>query len=243
MSCVNGIGVEVNTASKQLLSYVSGLNAQLAKNIVAYREENGPFKDRKQFLKVPRLGPKAFEQAAGFLRIRNSKNPLDHSAVHPESYPIVEKMAADNNCDIKDLLSSQEIRNKINLNKYVTDDIGLPTLNDIMKELARPGLDPRDKFETFAFAEGIHEMKDLKVGMKVPGIVTNVTNFGAFVDIGVHQDGLVHVSQIADKFVKDPNEVVKVHQKVMVTVTEVDIPRKRIALSMKTTQKKQVERF
>lgn len=243
MSCVNGVGVELNTASKQLLSYVSGLGPQLAKNIVAYREENGAFKDRKQLLKVPRLGPKAFEQAAGFLRVRNSKNPLDKSAVHPESYAIVEKMAKDNNCDINDLLTNSEIRNKINLNKYVTEEIGLPTLTDIINELARPGLDPREKYEAFSFAEGIHEIKDLVVGMTLPGIVTNVTNFGAFVDIGVHQDGLVHISQISDKFVKDPNEVVKVQQKVMVRVVEVDIPRKRIALSMKKERPKQTERW
>ena len=242
MSCVNGVGVEVNTASKQLLSYVSGLGPQLAKNIVVYREANGPFKNRKALQKVPRLGPKAFEQAAGFLRIRNSDNPLDKSAVHPESYPIVEKMAKDLNCSIEDLLKSSELRNKINLNNYVTDTIGLPTLNDIIKELSKPGLDPREKFEAFSFTEGVNEIKDLKVGMKLPGIVTNVTQFGAFVDIGVHQDGLVHVSQLADKFVKDPNEVVKVAQKVMVRVTEVDIPRNRIALSMRS-ERKPVEKW
>ena len=242
MSCVNGVGVEVNTASKQLLSYVSGLGPQLAKNIVTYREANGPFKNRKALQKVPRLGPKAFEQAAGFLRIRNSDNPLDKSAVHPESYPIVEQMAKDLNCSIEDLLKSSELRNKINLNKYVTETIGLPTLNDIVKELSKPGLDPREKFEAFSFTEGVNEIKDLKVGMKLPGIVTNVTQFGAFVDIGVHQDGLVHVSQLSDKFVKDPNEVVKVAQKVMVRVTEVDIPRKRIALSMRS-ERKQVEKW
>ncbi len=242
MSCVNGVGVEVNTASKQLLSYVSGLGPQLAKNIVAYRDENGPFKNRKALQKVPRLGPKAYEQAAGFLRIRNSDNPLDKSAVHPESYPIVEKMAADLNCSIEDLLKDQSLRNQIDLKKYVTETVGIPTLNDIVKELSKPGLDPREKFETFSFAEGISEIKDLKVGMKLPGIVTNVTAFGAFVDIGVHQDGLVHVSQLADKFVKDPNEVVKVAQKVMVRVTEVDIPRKRIALSMRS-ERKQVEKW
>jgi uncharacterized protein len=243
MSCVNGVGVEVNTASKQLLSYVSGLGPQLAKNIVAYREENGAFKNRKQLTKVPRLGPKAFEQAAGFLRVRNSKNPLDNSAVHPERYAIVEEMAKDLGCGIEDLLTNSELRNKINLKKYVTEEVGLPTLTDIINELARPGLDPREKFETFSFAEGIHEMKDLVVGMTLPGIVTNVTNFGAFVDIGVHQDGLVHISQISDRFVKDPNEVVKVQQKVMVRVVEVDIARKRIALSMKKERAKQTERW
>ncbi len=243
MSCVNGVGVEVNTASRQLLSYVSGLGPQLAKNIVTYREENGAFKNRRNLLKVPRLGPKAFELAAGFLRVRNSKNPLDKSAVHPERYAIVETMAKDLGCDIEDLLTDSELRNKINLNKYVTEEVGLPTLTDIINELARPGLDPREKFEAFAFAEGIHEMKDLVVGMTLPGIVTNVTNFGAFVDIGVQQDGLVHISQLSDRFVKDPNEVVKVQQKVMVRVVEVDIARKRIALSMKKERAKQTERW
>lgn len=237
MSCVNRVGVEVNTASPQLLSYVAGLGPQLAKNITTWREENGPFKNRKQLLKVPRLGPKAFEQAAGFLRVRNSENPLDRSAVHPESYKIVEKMAHDNNCDIETLLKDPQTRKQIKLQNYVTEDCGLPTLNDIIQELARPGLDPREKFEAFAFAEGINEIKDLAVGMKLPGIVTNVTQFGAFVDIGVHQDGLVHVSQLADKFVKDPNEVVKVQQKVMVRVLEVDAGRKRISLSMKSEKK------
>lgn len=242
MSCVNGIGVEVNTASKQILSYIAGLGPQLAKNIVAWREENGPFKNRKQLTKVPRLGPKAFEQAAGFLRIRNSKNPLDKSAVHPESYSIVEKMAEDTGCSVEDLMKNQELRQKINLKNYVSESTGLPTLNDIMKELAKPGLDPREKFEAFAFAEGVNEIKDLAVGMTLPGIVTNVTQFGAFVDIGVHQDGLVHVSQLSDKFIKDPAEVVKVQQKVKVRVLEVDIPRKRISLSMKS-EKKPVEKW
>ena len=242
MSCVNGIGVEANTASKQLLSYVAGLGPQLAKNIVAWREENGPFKSRKQLLKVPRLGPKAFEQAAGFLRIRNSDNPLDRSAVHPESYKIVEKMAADQGCDVEELVKNSQLRKQVKLQNYVSEETGLPTLNDIMSELARPGIDPREKFEAFAFAEGVNEMKDLVVGMKLPGIVTNVTQFGAFVDIGVHQDGLVHVSQLSDKFIKDPAEVVKVQQRVMVRVLEVDIPRKRISLSMKS-EKKQVEKW
>lgn len=242
MSCVNGIGVEVNTASKQILSYVAGLGPQLAKNIVAWREENGPFQNRKQLMKVPRLGPKAFEQAAGFLRVRNSKNPLDKSAVHPESYSIVEKMASEQGCAVEELIKSPEIRKKVNLKAYVTETIGLPTLNDIMKELAKPGLDPREKFEAFSFTEGVNEIKDLAVGMVLPGIVTNVTQFGAFVDIGVHQDGLVHVSQLSDKFVKDPAEVVKVQQKVKVRVLEVDIPRKRISLSMKS-EKKPVEKW
>lgn len=242
ISCVNKVGVEVNTASKQLLSYVSGLGPQLAKNIVTFREENGPFKSRAQLKKVPRLGPKAFEQAAGFLRVRGSSNPLDASAVHPESYETVKKMSEDMSCTVNDLLSKAEIRKSIKLNNYVSEKIGLPTLQDIMQELAKPGRDPREKFEVFSFAEGVNEIKDLMPGMTLPGIVTNVTKFGAFVDIGVHQDGLVHISQIADKFVKDPAEVVKVQQKVMVRVMEVDIPRKRISLSMKS-EKKAAERW
>lgn len=234
MSCVNGVGVELNTASKQLLTYVSGLGPQLAANIVAYRDQNGSFKSRQDLLKVPRLGPKAFEQAAGFLRIRDGEHPLDASAVHPESYWIVDAMARDLSCSVKDLLRDPAIRQKIDLSRYVSETVGLPTLNDILAELAKPGRDPREKFELFTFKEGVEKIEDLKPGMKLPGIVTNVTAFGAFVDIGVHQDGLVHVSQLADRFVKNPAEVVKVQQKVMVTVTEVDIPRKRIALSMRT---------
>jgi uncharacterized protein len=233
MSCVNSVGVEVNTASKELLSYVSGLGPQLAKNIVEYRNQNGPFKNRKELNKVARLGDKAFEQCAGFLRIRDAKNPLDASAVHPERYELVETFAKDLGCSVKDLMTSAELRKKLDLKKYVSDTVGLPTLNDILSELEKPGRDPREKFEVFSFQEGVNEIKDLKVGMVLPGIVTNVTNFGAFVDIGVHQDGLVHVSQLADRFIKDPNEVVAVQQKVKVTVTEVDVPRKRIALSMK----------
>ncbi len=232
-SCVNKVGVEVNTASKQLLTYVSGLGAVLAKNIVEYRNENGPFKSRKEILKVPRMGDKAFEQAAGFLRIANGKNPLDKSAVHPESYDIVEKMATDLNCTVEQLIAEKELRKKITLQKYVTEKVGLPTLNDIISELDKPGRDPRKTFEVFKFDDSVHEIADLRVGMKLPGIVTNVTNFGAFVDIGVHQDGLVHVSQLANTYVSDPNTVVKVQQQVMVTVTEVDVQRKRIALSMK----------
>jgi uncharacterized protein len=232
-SCVNKVGVEVNTASKQLLSYVSGLGPQLARNIVEYRNENGPFKSRKELLKVPRMGEKAYEQAAGFLRVVNSKHPLDKSAVHPESYVIVEKMADDLNCTIQQLMAEKEMRKQIVLQKYVTDKIGLPTLNDILNELDKPGRDPRKSFEIFAFDNSVHEMKDLRIGMRLPGIVTNVTNFGAFVDIGVHQDGLVHISQISNTFIDDPNKIVKVQQQVMVTVTEVDIQRKRIALSMK----------
>ena len=242
MSCVNGVGVEFNTASKQLLTYVSGLGPALAANIVAYRNENGPFKSRAELKKVPRLGPKAFEQAAGFLRIRDGEHPLDASAVHPESYPIVDRMARDLECSVKDLMRDAERRQKIQLAKYVTRRVGLPTLTDILAELAKPGRDPRQQFEVFPFQEGVEKMEDLKPGMKLPGIVTNVTAFGAFVDIGVHQDGLVHVSQLADRFVKDPAEVVKVHQKVMVTVIEVDLPRKRIALSMKAAPTKSVRR-
>ncbi len=233
ISCVNAVGVELNTASKQILSYISGLGPQLAQNIIDYRAKNGAFKKRAELKKVPRLGEKAFEQAAAFLRIRGSENPLDASAVHPERYELVEKMAKDVGCKVKDLLESAELRNKISIQKYVSEEVGLPTLKDILNELAKPGLDPREVFEAFSFTDGINEIKDLRIGMKLPGIVTNITNFGAFVDIGVHQDGLVHVSQLANKFVKDPNEVVKVQQKVMVTVTEIDEARKRIALSMK----------
>ena len=234
VSCVNLVGVELNTASKQILSYVSGLGPQLAQNIIDYRTKNGPFLKRSDLKKVARLGEKAFEQAAAFLRIRHAKNPLDASAVHPERYEIVEKMAKDLSCKVADLLADESLRKQIQLSQYVTADVGMPTLTDIISELAKPGLDPREKFEAFEFAEGVNNIKDLRIGMTLPGIVTNITNFGAFVDIGVHQDGLVHVSQLADKFVKDPNEVVKVSQKVMVRVTEVDEARKRIALSMKS---------
>jgi uncharacterized protein len=234
VSCVNLVGVELNTASKQILSYVSGLGPQLAQNIIDYRTKNGPFLKRSDLKKVTRLGEKAFEQAAAFLRIRHAKNPLDASAVHPERYDIVEKMAKDLSCKVADLLADESLRKQIQLSQYVTSDVGMPTLTDIISELAKPGLDPREKFEAFEFADGVNNIKDLRIGMTLPGIVTNITNFGAFVDIGVHQDGLVHVSQLADKFVKDPNEVVKVSQKVMVRVTEVDEARKRIALSMKS---------
>lgn len=237
MSCVNGVGVEVNTASKQLLTYVSGLGPGLAQNIVEYRNENGGFASRKQLLKVKRLGPKAFEQAAGFLRIRDAENPLDASAVHPESYHIVEKMAADLGCTVADLMADAALRAKINLADYVTDSVGMLTLTDIMAELAKPGRDPREKFEIFQFAEGVEKVADLEVGMKLPGIVTNVTNFGAFVDVGVHQDGLVHISQLADRFVSDPAEVVKVQQHVEVTVISIDLKRNRIGLSMRSKPK------
>lgn len=233
ISSVNSVGVELNTASKQLLSYVSGLGDTLAQNIIEYRNQNGAFKSRTELKKVARLGDKAFEQAAGFLRIRGAKNPLDCSAVHPEAYEIVEKMAADLNCKVADLMKDAELRRKIKPQTYVTETVGLPTLNDIINELAKPGRDPREQFEAFSFQEGVNKMEDLRLGMKLPGIVTNLTAFGAFVDIGVHQDGLVHISQITDKFITNPSEVLKVAQKVMVTVTEVDINRKRIALTMK----------
>lgn len=233
MSCVNAVGVEINTASKQLLSYVAGLSESLAQNIVQYRKENGPFQSRKEILKVPRLGPKAFEQAAGFLRIRGAKHPLDSSAVHPERYELVEQMAKDLGCTVQELMQKKELRDQINLKRYVSEQVGLPTLQDIMAELAKPGRDPRQQFEAFSFAEGIEKPEDLKEGMQLPGIVTNVTNFGAFVDIGVHQDGLVHISELADRFVKDPMQVVKVGQKVQVRVLNVNLKTKRISLSMK----------
>ncbi len=240
MSCVNGVGVDLNRASKQILMYVSGLNAGIAKNIIAYREENGPFISRKQLTKVPRLGPKAFEQSAGFLRIPDGENPLDASAVHPESYYIVDAMAKDLGVAVVDILKKSDIRNQIDVKKYVTDSVGIPTLNDILDELAKPGRDPREKFEAFSFADGIEKIEDLRPGMKLPGIVTNITAFGAFVDIGVHQDGRVHISQIADRFVKNPADIVKVQQKVPVTVLEVDLARKRISLSMKSQAEKSV---
>ena len=234
MSCVNGVGVDVNRASVQLLTYVSGLGPRLAANIVAYRDENGPFASRKDLHQVPRLGPKAFEQAAGFLRIVQGAHPLDASAVHPETYPIVDAMATDLGCAVEDLLGSAELRKKIDPNRYVTETVGLPTLHDILEELAKPGRDPREEFEIFSFASGIEKPSDLRPGMRLPGIVTNITAFGAFVDVGVHQDGLVHVSQMADRFVRNPSDVVKVHQKVTVTVLEVDLARNRIGLSMKS---------
>lgn len=235
ISCVNGVGVDVNRASVQLLTYVSGLGPQLAKNLLEYRNENGPFASRDELKNVKRLGPKAFEQSAGFLRISNGKNPLDASAVHPESYHIVDNMARDLDCTVDDLMKQAELRDKIDISKYVTDTIGTPTLRDIVQELSKPGRDPREKFEEFSFASDIEKIGDLKTGMKIPGIITNVTAFGAFVDVGVHQDGLVHISEMADRFVKDPAEVAKVHQKVLVTVIDVDIERNRISLSMKTS--------
>ncbi|WP_312364242.1 Tex family protein [Sphingobacterium sp.] len=237
ISCVNAVGVELNTASKQILSYVSGLGPSLAQQIIKYRNENGPFASRRELKKVPRLGDKAFEQAAGFLRIRHAANPLDSSAVHPERYALVEQMAKDLGKKVDDLLKDADLRKSIPLKNYISEEVGLPTLNDILSELAKPGLDPREKFEAFSFTEGVNSIGDLKVGMKLPGIVTNITNFGAFVDIGVHQDGLVHLSQLSNRYVSDPQEIVKVQQHVMVTVTEVDEKRNRIALSMKTEEK------
>ena len=233
-SCVNGVGVDLNRASAQLLTYVSGLGPSLARNIVAFRDANGPFASRQALRKVPRLGPKAFEQCAGFLRIPGGAHPLDASAVHPESYPVVDRMAADLACTVADLMKAAALRERIDPQRYVNAKIGLPTLRDILGELAKPGRDPRDAFEAFAFADGITSLDDLEEGMTLPGIVTNVTRFGAFVDVGVHQDGLVHISELADRFVKDPGDVVKVHQKVQVTVLAVDRDRRRIGLSMRS---------
>lgn len=230
---VNAVGVEVNTASKQLLTYVSGLGPTLADNIIKFRKENGPFKSRRQLMKVPRMGDKAFEQCAGFLRIADGENPLDRSSVHPERYQLVEQMAKDLGSNVNNLLTDSELRKRIDLKKYVSTEVGLPTLNDIIKELEKPGRDPRSAFKQFSFANGITEMKHLHEGMVLPGIVTNITSFGCFVDIGVHQDGLVHISELANRFVKDPNEVVKLKQHVNVKVLEVDASRKRIQLSMK----------
>ncbi|MGD8988805.1 MAG: Tex family protein [Syntrophobacterales bacterium] len=240
-SCVNGVGVEVNTASEQLLTYVSGLGPQLAKSIIKYRNEHGPFLSREDLKAVPRLGPKAFEQAAGFLRIRDGRNPLDATAVHPESYQVVKAMASDLGCSIMELLRDEELRHRIDLSKYVTETAGIPTLTDILAELAKPGRDPRQRFEVFTFSGEVQKIDDLRPGMRLPGIITNVTAFGAFVDVGVHQDGLVHVSQLADRFVKDPSDVVKAQQQVTVTVLEVDLERKRISLSMKTNPAKSVK--
>jgi uncharacterized protein len=235
-SCVNKVGVELNTASKQLLTYVSGVGPVLAAKIVEYRDKNGMFKSRDQLKNVPRLGEKVFEQAAGFLRIRESDNPLDASAVHPESYPIVMRMAKKAGCTVGELIQNEERRKQINLEDFITDKVGMPTLTDIMAELSKPGRDPRQKFELFEFDKNVNSVDDLRIGMILDGLVTNITNFGAFVDIGVHQDGLVHVSQLADKFVKDPNTVVKLNQKVRVKVLEVDKERKRIQLTMKNLE-------
>lgn len=235
-SAVNKVGVNVNTASKHLLTYISGLGPQLAQNLVDYRKENGAFASRAELMKVPRMGAKAFEQAAGFLRIPDAANPLDNSAVHPESYHVVEKMAVDLQCSVSELMASEELQKQIQPGKYVSGEIGLPTLNDIQKELAKPGRDPRKPIKIFEFADGIYKIEDLQVGMVLPGIVTNITKFGAFVDVGVKQDGLVHISQLANRFVSDPNEIVRLHQHVKVKVTEVDIPRKRIQLSLKDVE-------
>ena len=232
-SCVNLVGVNVNTASKHLLTYVSGLGPTLAKNIVDYRTENGPFQSRKELLKVPRMGAKAFEQCAGFLRIPHAKNPLDNSAVHPESYPIVEQMAGDLHCSVEDLIRDKGLRNQIDIRKYVNETVGLPTLNDIMQELDKPGRDPRQKIQTFEFDKNVRTIDDLEEGMELPGIVTNITNFGCFVDIGIKENGLVHVSQLADHFVSDPTTVVNIHQHVRVRILGIDHERKRIQLTMK----------
>ena len=232
-SCVNSVGVNLNTASQHLLMYVSGLGPVLAKNIVDYRREHGAFQSRAALKKVPRLGPAAFVQCAGFLRVPNAKNPLDNSAVHPESYAVVEQMAQDQGCTVSELIANKELRARIHINKYVTEEVGLPTLNDIMQELEKPGRDPREQLEAFEFDPNVKEVDDLVPGMILPGIVTNITNFGAFVDIGVHQDGLVHISQLANRYVRDPNEVVHLHQHVQVMVTEVDRRRNRISLTMR----------
>jgi len=235
-SCVNKVGVEVNTASKELLTYVSGVGPVLAAKIIEYRNKNGMFRSREQLKNVPRLGEKVFEQAVGFLRIRESENPLDASAVHPESYPIVLRMADKAGCSVIDLISSEDLRKQIKLEEFITEKVGMPTLTDIMGELSKPGRDPRQKFEMFEFDKNVNSMDDLKPGMILDGLVTNITNFGAFVDIGVHQDGLIHVSQLADKYVKDPNTIVKLNQKVRVKVLEVDKSRRRIQLTLKNVQ-------
>ncbi|PTN09638.1 Tex family protein [Mangrovibacterium marinum] len=232
-SAVNSVGVNVNTASRHLLTYISGLGPQLAQNIVDYRKENGAFASRKALMKVPRMGAKAYEQAAGFLRIPDAENPLDNSAVHPEAYPVVQKMAKDLKCSVAELIANKALAESIELKNYVTGDVGLPTLTDIQRELMKPGRDPRKAIKVFEFADGIFKIEDLQVGMVLPGIVTNITKFGAFVDVGVKQDGLVHISMLADRFISDPNEIVKLHQHVMVKVTELDLARKRIQLSLK----------
>ncbi len=233
VSCVNKVGVNVNTASKHLLTYISGLGPAIAQNIVNYRAENGAFKSRRELLKVAKLGPKAFEQSAGFLRIAGGKQPLDNSAVHPESYHIVEQMAKDQSCHVAELMADKTIRQRIEIHKYVTDTVGLPTLEDIMAELDKPGRDPRQQLKAFEFSSEVKELEDVREGMVLPGIITNITNFGCFVDVGVHTKGLVHISELADRFVKDPTEVVSLHQQVMVRVISVDLERERMGLSMK----------
>jgi uncharacterized protein len=233
VSCVNQVGVNLNTASQYLLTYVSGLSSTLAKNIVDYRVENGAFANRKELMKVPRMGAKSFEQSAGFLRIPGAKNPLDNSAVHPESYHIVERMAKDVGCTVQELISSKEKRDNIQLDKYVSQEVGMPTLRDIMAELEKPGRDPRSNIEVFSFDDTIRTIDDLKPGMVLPGIVTNITNFGCFVDIGIKENGLIHVSEMSDSYVSDPTTIVSIHQQLKVKVKSVDIERKRIALSLK----------
>lgn len=233
VSCVNRVGVNVNTASKHLLTYISGLGPQLAQNIVDYRAEHGAFHNRKELMDVPRMGSKAFEQSAGFLRISGGDNPLDNSGVHPESYNVVEQMAKDQHCRVEDLISEASIRSKIELSKYVNDRVGLPTLSDIMEELAKPGRDPRKQLKAFSFSDSVKSLEDVREGMVLPGIVTNITNFGCFVDVGVHTHGLVHISQLADRFVSDPTEVVSLHQQVQVKVLDVDLTRGRLSLTMK----------
>lgn len=232
-SCVNYVGVELNTASKELLSYVSGIGPTLAQKIIDYRNENGPFPSRESLKKVPRFGAKSFEQSAGFLRIRDAENPLDRSAVHPESYAVVKAMAKEMKCEVVDLMKNAEIRKNINLSHFITAKVGMPTLNDIMQELAKPGRDPRSKFESFEFDKSVHKIEDLQPGMVLPGIVTNITNFGCFVDIGIHQDGLIHISNLSERRIENPNEVVQLNQKVMVRVIGVEIERKRISLSLR----------
>jgi uncharacterized protein len=232
-SCVNLVGVNVNTASKHLLNYVSGLGPQLAQNMIDYRAENGSFTSRMQLKKVKRMGDKAFEQCAGFLRVDQSKNPLDNSAVHPESYTIVEKMAKDLNCSVKELIDNKELRKQINLNNYITEEVGMPTLKDIMNELEKPGRDPRKQIKVFEFDKSIRNIDDLEPGMIVPGIINNVTNFGAFVDIGIKQNGLIHISNLADRYVSNPADIVKLHQHVMVKILDIDKERGRIQLSLK----------
>lgn len=227
------VGVNVNTASKHLLTYISGLGPALAQNIVNYRTENGPFKTRKELLKVPRMGEKAFEQCAGFLRIQNGKNPLDNSAVHPESYPVVEQMAKDLQCSVEELIQNKELKKKLKLEKYITPTVGMPTLLDIMEELDKPGRDPRQTIQVFSFDPDVKTIEDLKEGQVLPGIVTNITNFGCFVDIGIKENGLVHISELADRFITDPAQVVSIHQHVKVKVLSVDLGRKRVQLFMK----------
>jgi uncharacterized protein len=232
-SCVNHVGVNLNTAGKYILMYISGLGAVLAQNIVDYRTKNGPFRSRKELMKVPRLGEKAFEQAAGFLRIPDAENPLDNSAVHPESYPIVETMAKDLDCNVAELIRDKELKKKIRIEQYVNDKTGMPTLQDIMEELDKPGRDPRQGIKIFEFDPNVYTIHDLKEGQILPGIINNITNFGCFVDIGIKEKGLVHISQIADRYIADPNEVVSLHQHVSVKVLSIDLDRKRIQLSMK----------